>query len=47
MGMDYQLANVGEQQGDLEWVGCREDGKGIRSFELQLNGTLKGLTLSA
>lgn len=32
----------------LEWVGCREDGEGeargggIRSFELRLNGTLKG-----
>ena len=28
MGIDYQWANVEEQQGNLEWVGCREDRRG-------------------
>lgn len=47
MGLDYQWANVEEQQGDfLEWVGRKEDGEGgIRSLELQLNGTVKGPAL--
>lgn len=36
--------------GLLEWVGCREGwgvGGGIRSFELLLNGALKGFALQS
>lgn len=50
MGMDYQWANVEKQQGDFRVGGMRRGwglGEGvIRSFGMQLNGTLKGLALS-